>query len=88
MMQDMRTTITLDPDVAALVQKLMSERDLTFKEAVNSALRKGLTGGRRRTGFRTPTFGMGQPAVPLDHALRVADDLADEEIRRKMVAGR
>lgn len=84
----MRTTITLDPDVVALVQKLMRERDLTFKEAVNSALRAGLTAKRRRTTFRTPTFTMGRPVVPLDHALRIADDLADDELRRKLSAGR
>ncbi len=33
----MRTTITLDPDVAALVQRAMAERGLGFKEAVNEA---------------------------------------------------
>ena len=84
----MRTTITLDPDVAALVQKLMSERNLTFKEAVNSAIRAGLATKRTRTPFRTPTFEMGPPAVPLEHALRLADDLADDELRRKLSTGR
>ena len=84
----MRTTITLDPDVVALVQKAMQEKDVSFKEAVNGAIRAGLTGKRRRSGFRTPTFSMGRPVVPLDHALRAADDLADDELRRKLSAGR
>jgi hypothetical protein len=84
----MRTTITLDSDVVALVQKLMNERGLTFKEAVNSAIRAGLTAKRNRAPFRTPTFSMGRPTVSLDHALRVADDLADDELRRKLSTGR
>ena len=35
----MRTTITLDPDVEALVKRLMRDRGLSFKEAVNAANR-------------------------------------------------
>lgn len=84
----MRTTLTLDPDVEALVRKLMRERGLSFKEAVNSALRAALSPtqkGRRR--FHTPEFSMGEPAVPLDHALRVAAELEDSELRRRLAVG-
>lgn len=84
----MRTTITLDADVEALVRKVMAERGLTFKEAVNMAIRAGLTAKGERTAFRTPTFDMGEPAVPLDHALRLAEDLEDDELRRKVSTGR
>ncbi|MGH2601713.1 MAG: hypothetical protein ACRDQW_00295 [Haloechinothrix sp.] len=83
----MRTTITLEPDVEALVRKLMAERGLSFKEAVNSALRDALTSSGREQ-FRTPTFAMGTPAVPLEHALRVAAELEDAEIRRKQSVGK
>jgi hypothetical protein len=38
----MRTTITLDPDVAALVKKLERREGKSFKEIVNAALREGL----------------------------------------------
>ena len=38
----MRTTLTLDPDVAALLERVQAERDQTFKETVNAALRHGL----------------------------------------------
>ena len=38
----MRTTLTLDPDVAALLKKALAQGDQTFKEVVNTALRKGL----------------------------------------------
>ncbi|MBC5799285.1 MAG: ribbon-helix-helix protein, CopG family [Candidatus Eremiobacteraeota bacterium] len=37
----MRTTITLDSDVAARLERAARERGISFKEAVNSALRRG-----------------------------------------------
>ena len=40
----MRTTLTLDPDVAALLKKALARGDQTFKDVVNRALRKGLEG--------------------------------------------
>lgn len=41
-----------------------------------------------RKGFRTRTVDLGFPAVKLDHALRLAAELEDEELVRKMRAGR
>jgi hypothetical protein len=38
----MRTTLTLDPDVAALLKKALAKGDQSFKDVVNTALRKGL----------------------------------------------
>lgn len=38
----MRTTLTLDSDVAALLQRVRDARGATLKEAVNEALRRGL----------------------------------------------
>ena len=80
----MRTTVTLDPDTDAAVRRLMRERGLTFKEAVNAAIRAGIGGRRRR--FRTPTVDLGTPRLPLDHALRLAAELEDEELARKIAA--
>jgi len=82
----MRTTITLDSDVEALLNKLMTERGLTFKEAVNGLLRAALTPQTERVDFSFPTHDMGEPAVSLEHALRVASDLEDEEIIGKLSA--
>jgi len=85
----MRTTITLDPDVEALLNKLMSERGLTFKDAVNGLLRTALAPpDANRMDFSFPTYEMGEPVLPLEHALRVAADLEDEEIVRRMSVGR
>jgi Ribbon-helix-helix protein, copG family len=38
----MRTTLTIDEDVAARLRLLREERGLSFKELVNEALRSGL----------------------------------------------
>ena len=80
----MRTTVTLDPDTDALVRKLMRERGLSFKEAVNASIRAGTAPQTRRQPFRTPTFEMGAPSVSMDKALRLAAELEDEEIVRKL----
>jgi hypothetical protein len=88
MMRLMRTTITLEPDTDALVRRLMRERGLSFKQAVNEAIRAGAPGAGRRRTFRTPTFDMGRPAVPVEHALRLAGELEDEELVRKLAARR
>jgi hypothetical protein len=84
MMQAMRTTVTLDPDVEALVRRVMRERGLTFKEAVNLAIREGLSASRKRQPFRTPTFRMGTPRISLNKALQLSGELEDEEITRKL----
>jgi hypothetical protein len=83
----MRTTITLDPDVETLVKNLMAERGMSFKEVINSLLRAALD-PRPRVDFSFPSYEMGQPVVPLEQALRVASELEDEEIIRKVSAGR
>jgi len=56
----MRTTITLDSDVEALLKRLMRERGLSFKEAVNASLRKGLA-PKPRADLSFPTFDLGVP---------------------------
>lgn len=83
----MRTTITLDPDVAALVQRAMRERGRTFKETVNDMLRRSF-GASAAEGRSTPVFSMGEPLIPLDHALRIAAELEDAELRHRMSSGR
>jgi hypothetical protein len=84
----MRTTITLDPDVEALLKKVMRERGLTFKETVNSCLRAALIPSVPRADYVFPTFDLGAPAVDTVHALRLASDLEDEETAREMRVGR
>jgi len=81
----MRTTVTLEPDADALVRRLMRERGLSFKAALNEAIRAGARRPTRRA-FHTPTTEMGPPSIPLDRALRLAAELEDEELIRKLAA--
>ena len=82
----MRTTVTLDPDVAEQLKAHARRRDLSFKEALNSAVRAGLAaerGGGRP--YHMPTKKMGlRPGVDLTKALEMAASLEDEEILRKL----
>ena len=85
----MRTTVTLDPDTVLLLQRRMRERGVSFKQAVNDAIREGLTKPRSAPApFRTATADLGLPSVNLDRALAVASELEDEELVRKMRAGK
>jgi hypothetical protein len=82
----MRTTLTIDPDVALALKRLAQQRSLTFKEVVNTTLRAGLgaeTPAVRE--YRTPSRSMGlRPGIDLDGALRTADQLEDDAIARKL----
>lgn len=72
----MRTTLAFDTDVAALIRTITHERGISFGEVVNSTLRNALSPPRsEQTRFHTPTFSMGEPSVPLDHALTAIDEL-------------
>lgn len=87
----MRTTLTLDPDVEAMLKRVVRERRVSFKEAVNDSIRAGLRGEGGRTKVRPPLplFDMGQRAdVSLDRALRVSDAMEDEELVRKLALGK
>lgn len=64
----------------------MEERGISFKQAINQAIRDGLN-PRARTVFVTPTFSMGQPGINLDKAVALAGHMEDDELIRKMRMG-
>lgn len=74
----MRTTLTLDDDVAAQLEAWRTKEELGFKEAVNAALRRGLTELSRpkaRKPFRTKPVDMGQCRFAnLDNVWEVLDE--------------
>lgn len=82
----MRTTVRLDPDLAARLRRLARERGVSFKEALNSALRAGI-GQPARSGrpyrLRPRRLGL-RPTVDLDKGLRLAAAIEDEETIRKL----
>jgi len=83
----MRTTVTLDPDTAALIRHRMRERGISFKQALNEAIRAGAD-ENHGTPFRTATAPLGVPVVNLDRALQLASELEDEELVRKTRIGK
>ena len=48
----MRTTFTLDDDVAAAVERLRREEGIGVSEAVNRLIRAGMVEPKRRTVYR------------------------------------
>lgn len=84
----MRTTITLTPDADALVRRVMRERGLSFKDAVNAAIIEGLAPTARATPVETPTFDLGRARLPLDRAVALAAELEDEQLLRKREQGK
>ena len=82
----MRTTITLEPEVEKLIRKAMKERGISFKDALNSAVRAGLTPGRqRRRNFVQKSYPLGaEQNFRWDKALQAAAALEDEELGRKL----
>ena len=51
MMSSMRTTLTLDDDLARELRDLARRKGESFKEVVNSTLRKGLDGEKAVAGL-------------------------------------
>lgn len=80
--------MTLDPDVDAKVRALARERGVSFTEALNNLLRLGLSSGAaagQARPYRLPARRLGlRRGIDLDHALRLAAELEDEETVRKL----
>ena len=77
----MRTTLTIDDDVAAALERVRRSRDANLKDVVNEALRRGLkernARPRPREPFRTYVVDLGKPRIAsIDN---IADVLAIAE---------
>lgn len=86
----MRTTVTLDPDLGARLKDLARERDVPFKEVLNSTLRAGLAvESPRAKRFKVKARPLGaRPGIDLDRALRLADQLEDQAVAHKLELGK
>ncbi len=84
----MRTTLTLDDDVARHLRDEARRRGRPLKQVVNDTLRAGLAAGRARPArrYRLSPVSLGGvvPGIDLDKALRLAEALEDEAIGRKL----
>ncbi len=86
-MPHMRTTLTLDDDVASRLKQLAHRKRISFKDAVNGAIRRGLSqqlprkAGRR---FQIKTFRSGfAPGVDPYRLNQLADELEIQRFARK-----
>lgn len=88
MMLNMRTTLTIDDDLARALREKAHQTGSPFKEIVNKAIRTGLEQidkPRRRRPYKCKSYSLGYPPrADLDHALNLADRLESEEIARKL----
>jgi hypothetical protein len=83
----MRTTLTLDDDLAGLLKRRAQELGIPFKEAVNRTIRTGL--GETATARRHPapktvphSFGF-KPGIDLDKLGQLADEMEAESYAEK-----
>jgi hypothetical protein len=82
----MRTTLSLDDDVTAMLERLRKEREDSFKDLVNEALRRGLrqmtTRPARRQPFRTRAVDLGRCKLgDIDNISEVLATAEDESFK-------
>lgn len=80
----MRTTLTLDPDVARMLEEEMHRLRKPFKQVVNDALRRGLTPRgshlpRRRYRVRPHAASL-RPGLDRGKLNALVDELEDEAL--------
>ena len=84
----MRTTLTLDDDLAEELRTLAHQTRRPFKDVLNEAIRTGLArrlqARPRRYRLEPASLGGVRPGVNLDKALQLSDALEDEGIGRKL----
>ena len=84
----MRTTLTLDEDVAKRLEQEVKRRGGTFKSVVNEALRSGLALSgkpRRLSPFKVKPRPLGlKPGIDPDKLNQLVDELEVEEFRKKL----
>jgi hypothetical protein len=78
----MRTTLTIDDDLAGLLEQRARETGMSFKETVNRTLRAGLGEAARAKPGKAPktvphSFGF-KPGIDLDKLGQLADELEAE----------
>ncbi|MBI4701140.1 MAG: antitoxin [Deltaproteobacteria bacterium] len=85
----MRTTLTLEPDVARLLEEEAHRQRKPFKHVVNEAIRRGLTqrvGRRASPRYRvTPHRTSLRPGLDPVAFNKLSDELEDEAVLGAMV---
>jgi len=89
----MRTTLTIDDELAATLKESSRRSGKPFKQLLNETLRAGLQAQQapprpKQYRIRPKALGGVVPGLDLDKALRLADALEDEAIARELEARR
>ncbi len=86
----MRTTLTLDDDIAALLKREARMSGQPFKQVVNDALRRGLSGTTpSKVCEPLPTYALGTRSdVAVIKALQTAGELEDDALAAKRTLGK
>ena len=88
----MRTTVTLEPDLAARLKEYAHRRRTSFKAVLNTLLRRGLTAQEPRASRRRfavePHSGGFKPGIDPARLNQLADQLETEDFVRETRAGR
>src|SRR5712692_111279 len=88
----MRTTLSLDPDVAQELKSQIAERKTSLKEVVNDALRRGLAAAHRsksKPTFRVAPRSLGFKAgIDMNKLNQLLDESEVQEIALKMQANK
>ncbi len=84
----MRTTLTIDDDLASFIKKEGVRKGISFKEIVNMALRRGLSSTHEiapthRVVTRPHDYGF-KPGIDLDKLNQLADELEAEEFTARV----
>jgi hypothetical protein len=84
----MRTTLTIDDQVAKSLKEIAHQSGRPFKEVVNEALRKGVHAlehpETRPYRLSPASLGPARPHIDLDKSLNLADALEDAAIAMKL----
>jgi plasmid stability protein len=88
MMFDMRTTLTIDDDLAGILQRKAGQQGHSFKAVVNDILRAGIAASgdaiHRREPIKVITKSLGlKPGYDPDKLNQLMDELAVEDFLRK-----
>jgi hypothetical protein len=87
-MPEMRTTLTLDDDLAGLLKQRARELGIRFEEAVNRTIRAGIgeaTATGRDLAPKTISHSFGfRPGIDLDKLGQLADELEAEAFAEKI----
>ncbi len=85
----MRTTLTLEPDLAERLKELAHQRRTSFKEVVNHAIRIGLTVGMKPVAegerFRVEARHCGfRPGIDVGKLNQLLDDLDADDFQGEL----